>query len=465
MAVVNGTDKNNVLTGTVGADMMYGGLGDDVYIINNDSDLAIEKVREGTDTVKAYVSYTLPENIENLTLLGNAENGNGNAMDNLIIGNTQANILSGKEGSDTYVFQEGSGQDLLIDSQVGNTNQDNLENTLKIINVTADRVSVSREGDDLLVMIVGTDDSMTVKNYFSGQPAIAKIVFENNGTEVAEWGTAEIQARLNKAPELTTPLEDIKLTESSELNYLVSDNFTDPEGKGLYYTVTQADGSELPSWLYFDVIKKTLTGTAPEGMSDIQLTVTATDDGGLTVSDTFSVMVRETAVVKQAGCFGGEVIGNSGDDTLTGSWFRDTLVGNVGDDVLDGRFGADTLKGGLGNDTLIGGGAWGKDTFVFDTELGSNNIDTIKDFGHFNVRDVIQLDNTIFTSLSDGKLDSRYFTKNTTGTATDANDYVIYNTSTGELSYDADGNGSGSAIVFATLENKYDLVATDFIVI
>ena len=49
--------------------------------------------------------------------------------------------------------------------------------------------------------------------------------------------------------------------------------------------------------------------------------------------------------------------------------------------------------------------------------------------------------------------------------AVDANDYIVYNSSAGLLSYDADGNGAGAAIGFAVLGNHPVLTAADFLVI
>ena len=116
-----------------------------------------------------------------------------------------------------------------------------------------------------------------------------------------------------------------------------------------------------------------------------------------------------------------------------------SLFGNVGNNVLNGLGGNDTLRG-LG----------GADNFVFSTALGAGNVDTIADYQ--SGVDRIYIDNVVFTGLTEGNLAAGAFV---TGTAAvDADDRIIYNSTTGALSFDAQGSGrgsgSGAAVQFAT---------------
>jgi Ca2+-binding RTX toxin-like protein len=138
-----------------------------------------------------------------------------------------------------------------------------------------------------------------------------------------------------------------------------------------------------------------------------------------------------------------------------------SAAGNAGNNVLIGNSGNNTFYGNLGNDTLTGGA--GSDFFVFNTALNAaTNRDTITDFNV--VADTIQLENAIYTSLTaTGTLNAAFLRIG--AAATDANDYIIYNSATGALSYDADGNGAGAAIQFAALSTGLALTNADFVVI
>ncbi len=109
---------------------------------------------------------------------------------------------------------------------------------------------------------------------------------------------------------------------------------------------------------------------------------------------------------------------------------------------------------------------------MFDSTLNKlTNVDTITD--SLTDNDKIALQNKVFTKLTystyegllTGTLKSEYFCANSEGSAQDSNDYIVYNTTSGALYYDLDGQGSASAVQFATLEHKETLKYSDFLVV
>lgn len=109
---LRGGDGNDMLNGRAGADTMIGGRGYDNYVVDNAGDIVTENLNEGTDKISSRVTYTLPANVENLTLTGAlAINGTGNGLDNYMIGNSNANQLKGGAGSD--ILKGGGGNDIL----------------------------------------------------------------------------------------------------------------------------------------------------------------------------------------------------------------------------------------------------------------------------------------------------------------------------------------------------------------
>ncbi|MFW9621708.1 MAG: M10 family metallopeptidase C-terminal domain-containing protein, partial [Macromonas sp.] len=139
------------------------------------------------------------------------------------------------------------------------------------------------------------------------------------------------------------------------------------------------------------------------------------------------------------------------------SKMADNATGNGLANQLTGNDMANTLNGKAGNDTLVGG--LGNDIFRFDTDL-SSNTDTIQDF--VVGQDRISLENSIFKGLALGKLKAANFASGSV--PVDANDYIIYDATTGNLYYDADGNGGGTTQHFATLVGMPALTVASFIV-
>lgn len=145
---------------------------------------------------------------------------------------------------------------------------------------------------------------------------------------------------------------------------------------------------------------------------------------------------------------------------------------NSTDYVLRGAAGNDTLTGGTGNDTLIGfagadsltGGA-GADNFVFNNF--SEGIDTISDFT-LSDNDVINVAATGFLGgLTAGALNANQFLSGAgANAATDLLQRFIYDTTSGALFFDQDGNlGGFSAIQIATLSGAPSITGSNIVVI
>src|SRR6185295_3805086 len=97
--VLFGNDGNNVLDGGTNTDTMIGGAGNDTYIVERSTDLVVEYLDQGLDTVESSVSYTLTSDVEVLVLTGAAAtHGTGNELENNLFGNTGSNVLDGGIG-------------------------------------------------------------------------------------------------------------------------------------------------------------------------------------------------------------------------------------------------------------------------------------------------------------------------------------------------------------------------------
>ena len=138
-----------------------------------------------------------------------------------------------------------------------------------------------------------------------------------------------------------------------------------------------------------------------------------------------------------------------------GNGLNNTLIGNSAANKLSSLAGNDMLNGGLGKDILTGG--TGKDFF----QLTTLSKDTITDFSVKD--DTLQLEDSVFGKLiKTGVLSAANFK---VGPATDNNDYILYNSNTGVVSYDANGNGAGGATQIAVLGAHLALTHLDFFVI
>jgi len=167
--ILTGNDGKNILDGGFGADTMIGGNGNDTYKVDNTNDVITEDAGHGTDTVISTATYHLSDNIENLTLTGDAVglNGYGNSLNNIMNGTGKDNILDGGLGADTMdggagddtyfidntsdVIKDSSGHDLVCSSLDFYTLGKGLED------LTLVGPGVSGTGNDLANIIHGND--------------------------------------------------------------------------------------------------------------------------------------------------------------------------------------------------------------------------------------------------------------------------------------------------------------------
>ena len=150
--------------------------------------------------------------------------------------------------------------------------------------------------------------------------------------------------------------------------------------------------------------------------------------------------------------------GDDGNDTINGGGGEDFLSGQDGNDILIGGVGNDHMNGGHGNDTLTGN--TGEDDFNFGGPLNEQGVDTITDMQ-------VGIDE-IWVDSEWGGLSSEFLIANQfrggagVTTANSATQRLVYNSTTGDLYFDADGVGGMAAVRFAVLSNRAAITFDDF---
>jgi len=358
---LDGGYGNDTLYGGTGYDTMVGGYGNDVYYVDSYYDQVIEYAGQGIDTVHSSVySYTLPTNVENLTLEYGATYGYGNASDNVLTGYyyNSYNYLDGGAGNDTlyggyyndYLYG-GTGNDYLY----GGYGNDYLN---------------GESGNDYLDGGYGNDTLYGGTGYDTMVGGYGNDVYyvDSYYDQVIEYAGQGIDTVHSSVYSYTLPtnVENLTLEYGATYGY---GNASDNVLTGYYYN----------SYNYLD---------------------------GGAGNDTL-----------YGGYYNDYLYGGTGNDYLYGGYGNDYLNGESGNDYLSGGSGNDTLVGGYGNDTLNGYGGsanevdslyggtgyyyeYNADTFVLGDKYGAYYKDSstygyssygeIKDFSYSD-GDKIQL--------------------------------------------------------------------------
>jgi Ca2+-binding RTX toxin-like protein len=323
---ITGNTGNNTLTGGAGedtlnggggTDRLVGGLDDDTYIVDAQTDVIVENLNEGTDTVQATASYTLGANLENLELFANGV-AKGNTLNNTI-------TLFGSGTADGS-----TGADLLINSGAGTV-------TFLVDNV-GDSVDGSAIGTDNVVSSVSFDMNM------QGDADVDNLTLT---------GTAAINGFGNAF--------NNTITGNSGANTLDGgggdDRLVGLGGNDTYFV--DSIGDVLVDSAGIDTVNSEADWTLGTGFEKLVLTLGAGNIDG-----------AGNAAVNT-------ITGNEGDNSLFGAAGNDTLIGGVGFDILEGGLGADRLTGGADSDTFYWGAVnQGADTITdFQAGAGGDALD------------------------------------------------------------------------------------------
>ncbi|MBI5041634.1 MAG: hypothetical protein HZB57_10705, partial [Gammaproteobacteria bacterium] len=210
---LGGFSGDDVLNGGSGADTMLGGEGNDTYYVDDMADVVTELSGHGEDTVNSAVNYALTAEVEWLRLTGDDSiDGTGNTSANTLFGNTGANVLmgdagddallgrmgndtlgggagndslTGGQGNDTYRFGRGDDVDTVVDYDAMDADPAVYGATVDVVrlggDIAHDQLWFSRSGHDLQIGVIGTEDRMTLQDWYRGAAYQVDEVYAGDG--------------------------------------------------------------------------------------------------------------------------------------------------------------------------------------------------------------------------------------------------------------------------------------------
>lgn len=331
---IAGGDGDDLLDGGAGADQMAGGAGDDSYLVEDALDTIIEAAAGGYDIIGARVSYAVPDNVEELLLIGDEDLvGTGSAAGDRIHGNEGNNSLNGLLGDDALSGDDG---DDILDGGEG-----------------ADSLSGGR-GDD--VFIVDSEGDLVIEEHDSYHREV--IVDPDTGEtsygqllEHGGWDRVESSVSYT----LNQWTEELLLTGSEAIDGVgtADENFIEGNDAGNVLHAYRLNGL---SDTYHS------PGVIVQQFRDARNAVQEVlhDAANVAIYRGFFPWFIPQQIDLTADWVGSDaLIGNGGDDRLYGHLGHDWLEGGDGNDLLYGSAGSDAMLGGAGDDAYVVSGAYG----------------------------------------------------------------------------------------------------------
>lgn len=476
--ILYGNDGNDILKGDKGDDILYGDYGDDTYIyskgdgndtirdlngnniiyfkdigrdgiefLKNNNDLII-KIKESNETItikdvlhsyqRDYDNFAfkfMDESIMSIqdiqfSLTGDDENNvlSGYATSDTIYGKKGDDTIYGGAGNDTYIYYKGDGNDTIYDSRGSNT--------VDFKDVIRSEVDFVKSNSNLLVKIRGTNEQITIVNFFSSESFSMNFKFadgnflydkeikaenligDDNDNIIHGYSSDDILKGGGGNDKLYGGKGNDTLEGGTGNDILVGNQGIDTyvfkrgDGQDVIYALDadsgqfniDSNGNYITSYYHnqqsvkgTDIIKfkegitknDLIFERAGANQHYLLIKIKDTNDS-ITVKDMFIDNINSRGIDKIEFADGSSmgieeiykstpIAANEDKQWLEGSMYPDTIIGNEQNNTIYGKDGDDTIYGNEGKDEIYGGA--GSDTIYGgidnDRLYGEDGNDTV----------------------------------------------------------------------------------------
>lgn len=450
----SGADSINAVAGTAATISVEGGTGADTITIDTDSFADATVIKGGSDTdtivftnaVDVTGDAAADANKDSIEVLKLGANANtivlaAGEADNISDSGTGALTIN----TDGYTITSLE----LADGLVTLTGGDNTGTANVTATLTGGASDFTVNGISTLTLFTGANHDITggATSVNGGVDTWSILETDFEGTDTLDGGFGSDILIVNESGGDGTDVVDADFTNVSNIETVRLGTVSGGQTSSFVFGNNADTAIGAGNSLTFDINGQEQAGlTVDTSDLDANRTLILQDNGG-----TATVTLLNGSAVS---------IADGTDGSITGSASADSITGGNGADTFSGGADADTLTGGAGNDSLTGGD--GNDFFVF-AEASDTKITDMDDGAG---TDRIVLSDAAFTFTSDeGTKSGGALTDNVdiydTGSNFSAGDQsattatFIYDRTDGELYYDADGAGGGTAVLIATIQNYF----------